>query len=111
MKFLRLLIIPLFPLILEGCTKQEKLHPSNNHATNVKSTTTLAVELKPIETHEIPALVTKNIEADLIFSNLKLVEANMLKLRSKVYYDLKFVDDEQFAITATFDEHGNIISN
>ncbi|WP_186758393.1 hypothetical protein [Echinicola salinicaeni] len=109
MKTLTLLIIPLFLFI--GCTKPSKLHPSNDSISIATSSADLTLILEPIETHEIPVLLAKNIEADLIFSNLKLVEANMLKLSSKVYYDLKFVDEEQFAITATFDEKGNIISN
>ncbi|WP_215225995.1 hypothetical protein [Echinicola shivajiensis] len=109
MKTLRILIIPLFLFILEGCTKPTKLHPSNDTIAFTNSDLTL--KLEPISTNEIPVLLAKNIEADLIFSNLKLVEANMLKLSSKVYYDLKFVDEEQFAIIATFDEQGNIISN
>lgn len=111
MKTLRLLIIPLFLFILEGCTNPTKLHPSNDNVTIANSAAGLALTLEPIETHELPVLLAKNIESDLIFSNLKLVEANMLKLSSKVYYDLKFVDEEQFAIIATFDEQGNIISN
>lgn len=111
MKSLRLIIIPICILLLEGCTKPGQFRPTNDNITIANPSAELPLTLEPIATSEIPVLLAKNIEADLIFSNFKLVEANMLRLSSKVYYDLKFVDEEQFAISATFDEQGNIISH
>ncbi|GAB3668818.1 hypothetical protein GCM10028791_44070 [Echinicola sediminis] len=102
MKFLYLI---LFTTLIGSCS-----YPTSSSSSKDTPFTTTSEDKLSVAPHELPEGIFNNLEDDLIFSSLKLIEANKFKSKSKTYYDLKFQDEEQFTIMATFDELGNLVS-
>ncbi|SHN27071.1 hypothetical protein SAMN04488057_11568 [Cyclobacterium lianum] len=103
-------LLVIFGLLVYYGTRVEKIGSEyDNHFFQSNVSAGIEIDTVSIMATELPSNVKQVIQTDSLFNDLKITAVKKISRKDNEYYDVSFLDTDDFSIMVMYDKNGGVI--